>query len=269
MQEDDIILEDSLCPVKLDLRLVRRLDLLLKASRQWAWYSELKYPKTFLKYFIMPGTIISLTVTHNSIKGLLTWIAMCCLVPAWQCYYTELVPSNRADKARCHPCQHTSCVWGNSGTRWLKEILLLPNTDWQQRRFKQFLCFKWLSVLNESSTFCLSLGPGQFRPVQAKDLTQQGSVMRYPQRSISVRSNCRWSLGGCLSGAEMLLGEGEPTSVLTSLVRCFFPPIFLSCCLVFTSQPDPSCSANTGPQNDWSAAGTRHPEHDAKGRGRN
>lgn len=25
MQEDDIILEDSLCPVKLDLRLVRRL----------------------------------------------------------------------------------------------------------------------------------------------------------------------------------------------------------------------------------------------------
>lgn len=144
MQEDDIILEDSLCPVKLDLRLVRRLDLLLKASRQWAWYSELKYPKTFLKYFIMPGTIISLTVTHNSIKGLLTWIAMCCLVPAWQCYYTELVPSNRADKARCHPCQHTSCVWGNSGTRWLKETLLLPNTDWQQRRFKQFLCFKWL-----------------------------------------------------------------------------------------------------------------------------
>lgn len=82
MQEDDIILEDSPCPVKLDLRLVRRLDLLLKACRQRNWYSELKRPKTFLQYFIMPDTITSLIVTHNSIKRLLTQIAMCCLIPA-------------------------------------------------------------------------------------------------------------------------------------------------------------------------------------------
>lgn len=81
MQEDDIILEDSLCPVKLDFRLVRRLDLLLEACRQCEWYSELKCPETFLKYFIMPDTIISLIVTHNSIKGLPTRIAICCLTP--------------------------------------------------------------------------------------------------------------------------------------------------------------------------------------------
>lgn len=82
MQEDDIILEDSLCPVKLDFRLVRRLDLLLEACRQCESHSELKCPKTFLKYFIMPDTIISLIVTHNSIKGLPTRIAIRCLTPA-------------------------------------------------------------------------------------------------------------------------------------------------------------------------------------------
>lgn len=139
-------------PVKLDLRLVRRLDLLLKACRQCNWYSELKCPKTFLKYFIMPDTIISLIVTHNSIKGLPTQIAMCCLIPAWQGYSMELVPNNKADKARCHPCQHALYIWGNLGTRWLKEILLLPNTDWQQKCFAAVF-FSVLTTVTASAIF--------------------------------------------------------------------------------------------------------------------
>lgn len=139
MQEDDIILEDPPCPVKLDFRLVRCLDLLLKACRQWDCYSELKCPQTFLKCFIMPDTIISLIVTQNSIKGLPTQIAICCLIPAWQGCYMELVPNNKADKARCRPCQRTLYIWGNLGTCWLKEILLLPNTEWQQKCFTAVL----------------------------------------------------------------------------------------------------------------------------------
>lgn len=82
MKEDEIILEDSLCPTKLVFRLVRHLDLLLKACRQCNRHTELKCPKTFLKYSIMPDTIISLIVTHNSVKGLPTRIAICCLILA-------------------------------------------------------------------------------------------------------------------------------------------------------------------------------------------
>lgn len=94
---------------------------------QWA-----KCPKPFPKHFIVPDTI-SLIVTHNSIKGLPTQIAICSLTPAWQGYYMELVPLNRADKARCHPCQHTSYIRGNLRTFWLKEIFLLPTQNWQQK----------------------------------------------------------------------------------------------------------------------------------------
>lgn len=157
MQEDDTILEDSLCLVKLDLRLVRRLDLLLKACRQCDWYSELKCPKTFLKYFIMPDRIISLIVTHNSIKGLPTRIAMCCLIPAWQGYFMELVPNNKADKARCHPCQHALYIWGNLETRRLKEILLLPNTDWQQKCFTAVF-FSVSTIVTASAIFVREAG---------------------------------------------------------------------------------------------------------------
>lgn len=129
---NDAILEDFFSPVKVDFRLVRHPDLLLKACRQRDWYSELKCPEPFLKYFIVPDTIMSLIVKHNSIKDLRTQIAIRSLTPAWQGYYMELVPLNRADKARCHPCQHALYIWGNLRTLWLKEILLLPNTDWQQ-----------------------------------------------------------------------------------------------------------------------------------------
>lgn len=132
MQEDDAIFEDFFSSVKQDFRLVRHLDLLVKACRRCDWYSELKCPKPFPKHFIVPDTI-TLIVTHKSIKGLPTQIAICSLTPAWQGYYMELVPLNRADKTRCHPCQHTSYIWGNLRTFWLKEILLLPNTDWQQK----------------------------------------------------------------------------------------------------------------------------------------
>lgn len=82
MKKDAIILEDSLCPIKLVFGLVRRLNLLLKACRQCNRHTELKCPKTFLKYFITPDTIVSLIVTHNGVKGLPTRIAICCLILA-------------------------------------------------------------------------------------------------------------------------------------------------------------------------------------------
>lgn len=82
MQENYVIFEDFFSPVKLDFRLVRHLDLLLKACRQCNWYSELKCPKPFPKHFIEPDTIISLIVTHNSIKVLPTQIAILSLTPA-------------------------------------------------------------------------------------------------------------------------------------------------------------------------------------------
>lgn len=82
MQENDAIFEEFFSPIKLDFRLVRHLDLLQKACRQCKWYSELKCPKPFPKHFIVPDTIMSLIVTHNSIKDLPTHIAICCLTPA-------------------------------------------------------------------------------------------------------------------------------------------------------------------------------------------
>lgn len=99
----------------------------------------------------MPDTIVSSTVTHNSIKDLPTQIAICSLTPAWQGYYMELIPLNGADKARCHPCQHTSYIWGNVRTLWLKEILLLPNTDWQQKCF--MAVFSALMTVTASAIF--------------------------------------------------------------------------------------------------------------------
>lgn len=144
-------------PFKAGLQISKAPDLLLKACRQRDWYSELKCPKPFPKHFIMPDTIISLIVTHNGIKGLPTQTAICSFTPAWQGYYMELVLLNRADKARCHPCQHTFYIWGNLRTLWLKEILLLPNTDWQQK------CFTALFFsLNDCNSFCnLCKGSGQ------------------------------------------------------------------------------------------------------------
>lgn len=69
----------------------------------------------------------------------------------------ELVPLNRADKARCHPCQHVLYIWGNLRTFWLKEILLLPNTDWQQKCFMASFF-----SLNDCNSFCnLCKGSGQ------------------------------------------------------------------------------------------------------------
>lgn len=154
MKENDAIFEDFFSPVKLYFRLVRHLDLLLKVCRQWDWYSELKCPKPFPKHFITPDTILSLIITHNSIKGLPAQIAICSLTPAWQGYYSRLAPLNRADKGRCHPCQHALYIWGNLRTLWLKEILLLPNTDWQQK------CFMAVFFsLNDCNSFC-NLGTG-------------------------------------------------------------------------------------------------------------
>lgn len=139
-------------PCKAGLQISKAPDLLLKACRQRDWYSEQKCPKPFPKHFIMPDTIISLIVTHNSIKGLPTQTAICSLTPAWQGYYMELVLLNRADKARCHPCQHTFYIWGNLRTLWLKEILLLPNTDWQRKCFTAIF-FSVLMTVTASAIF--------------------------------------------------------------------------------------------------------------------